>query len=243
MCGRFNLVVPDLEELRQFLPIDDIAVDTWMPRFNIAPRQPSPVLRLSNTGRATVELLEWGLLRTDARDPLGTRPINARVESLAQRPTFRGLLGRRHCIVPATGYYEWQPVGRTKQPWLIAPPTGLLAMAGLWDRWLDGHGNAVETFAVITTDARPELSSIHDRMPLLLEGQGRIARWLRGATDVLHDNTDNLLPLLTTTAISDRVNAPRRDDVQVLEPNPQQPDRQLSLGIGKSQSTPRPRKR
>lgn len=236
MCGRFNLVIPDLDELRQFLPVDDIAIGAWTPRFNIAPRQPSPVLRLSDTGRATVELLEWGLLRADARDPLGTRPINARVESLAQRPSFRGLLGKRHCVVPATGYYEWQPVGRSKQPWLIAPATGLLAMAGLWDRWLDSGGRVVETFAVITTDARPELSSIHDRMPLLIEGPRHIEQWLRGDTNVLaHASSTSL----TATAIGDRVNAPRNDDATVLEPKPRMQDRQLSFGMDNVRTRPK----
>jgi len=241
VCGRFNLVVPDLDELRQFLPIDDIAVASWMPRFNIAPRQPSPVLRLADTGRATVELLEWGLLRADAHHPLGTRPINARVESLAQRPSFRGLLGRRHCVVPATGYYEWQPAEHTmqrraKQPWLIAPATGLLAMAGLWDRWLDNRGSVVETFAVITTDARPPLSAIHDRMPLLVDVPETIDRWLRGDTKVLAHAASTLL---TTTAISDRVNAPRNDDATVLEPKAPRQDRQLTLDIDDSRTRPK----
>lgn len=215
MCGRFVLVEPDLDELRRYLPIDDVLVDHWTPRYNIAPSQMAPVLRIADNGRSRVELLQWGLLRGDARDPSVQRPINARVESLHQRAAFRRSYGRRHCVVPASGYYEWQKIGAHKQPWLIAPPSGILAMAGLWDRWLSREGEVVETFAIVTTDAPASIARIHSRAPLVLDST-QASAWLRCHLDL--PVPEETAPELRVIAVSTRVNKPDNDDPTLLEP-------------------------
>lgn len=230
MCGRTHLVTPDLEELRRYLPIDTIDVDDWVPRFNIAPSQRSPVLRINSAGTKTLELLQWGIIPHNASKPGAFRPINARMEQLHQRETFRGLLGARHCIVPATGYYEWQRVEGKKQPWVITSPTGILAMAGLWDRWIGTDGTVVDTYAVITQPPRPDIAFIHDRMPVLLD-RTTSAAWLEGDQHALKVAARDQSPLVATP-ISPLVNRPENDSPQVLEPVTLQEPPQLSLDLG-----------
>ncbi len=231
MCGRFNLVTPDLEELRQYLPIDEIDIDDWMPRFNIAPSQLSPVLRISATGSKRLELLQWGILAGSGAARRAPRPINARVEDLHRRSMFRHLLGTRHCIVPATGYYEWQRNDAGKQPWLIAPAAGILAMAGLWERTIARDGTVVDTYAVITQPPQLEIASIHDRMPLLLDPTTS-ATWLRGDRTALITARQHPQPLIAT-AISDLVNHPAHDGPDVLTPQTQPRRAQLALDFGR----------
>lgn len=231
MCGRTHLVIPDLDELRQYLPIDIIDVNGWVPRFNIAPSQSSPVLRINSAGAKSLELLQWGIIPHNTKTPGAFRPINARMEQLHQRATFRGLIGTRHCIVPATGYYEWQRVDDRKQPWVITPPTGILAMAGLWDRWIRGDGTVVDTYAVITQPPRPDIAFIHDRMPLLLD-RTTSAAWLEGDPNALTVAARDQSALIATP-ISSLVNHPANDTPQVLEPVTPQEAPQLSLDFAR----------
>ncbi len=228
MCGRYVLVVPNLDELRMYLPIDDVIVQGWVPRYNIAPSQLAPVLRIADNGRSRIELLQWGLLRGDARDSLVQRPINARMESLHQRAAFRRSFNRQHCIVPATGYYEWQAFEGGKQPWLITPPTGLLAMAGLWDRWIARDGEVVETFAIVTTDAPPQVAHIHARAPLLLEAHQTTA-WLKGQLKLPWVST--VSSTLRANTVSTRVNAAGNDDPSLVESVAPVVREQLTLGL------------
>lgn len=238
MCGRFNLVVPDLEELRRYLPVDQIHVEDWRPRYNIAPGQLAPVLQLVDGKHAHVTLMNWGLIPRHTVDATARRPINARVETLRQRPSFRALVGSHQCIVPATGYYEWVADGGRKQPWLITPPSGLLAMAGLWDRWISRDGEVVETFAVITTDAAPQIASIHDRMPLLIERELALG-WLAGETPTATRWPASALTL-SARPVSTRVNSAQHDDPTALESPTESIDPQLSLGLGPVSLTPLP---
>ena len=180
MCGRFTLHLADLGELRARLGIQRILISDWRPRYNIAPSQLAPVVR--GFEQRTLEALLWGLIphwRKGQRG--GNRPINARVESLATRPSFREAFAQRRCIVPATGYFEWRvvPGQKAKQPvWIRPRNAGVLALAGLWESWVSPDGEVLESFAIVTTDAQGALRDIHDRMPLELRGQA-IERWLR----------------------------------------------------------------
>ena len=139
-------------------------------RFNIAPTQEAPVVRQADGGGRELALLRWGLVPSWAKDlGVGTKMINARAESVAEKPAFREALRKRRCLVPATGFFEWQgPPGR-KQPYAISVPEApLFAFAGLWESWRAAGGETVQTFAIVTTDANPAVAAIHDRMPVIL---------------------------------------------------------------------------
>jgi putative SOS response-associated peptidase YedK len=139
-------------------------------RFNIAPTQEAPVVRLSAEGEREIALLRWGLVPFWAKDrKFGTKAINARSEGIEAKPAFREAFRQRRCIVPATGFFEWQGEPGRKQPFAITlPGQALFAFAGLWERWKAPDGEAMETFAIITTEANEAVARIHDRMPVIL---------------------------------------------------------------------------
>lgn len=167
MCGRYTLGVTPARLMETFAIAHAPAL---APRFNIAPAQTAPIV-LATVEERRLELRRWGLVPFWATDPkIGSRMINARAESLAQKPAFRAAFRRQRCLVPADGFYEWKPAGRRKQPYHVrrcdARP---FAMAGLYDTWHAGHADAIESFTIVTTDANALLRPIHDRMPLLLD--------------------------------------------------------------------------
>ncbi len=153
-------------------------------RFNIAPTQEAPVVRVGADGLREVALLRWGLVPSWARDiKVGTKMINARGESVAKKPAFRAAAKQRRCIVPATGFFEWQGEPGAKQPFAITvPDRPLFAFAGLWESWRPGEGPAVETFTIVTTDANAAVARIHDRMPVILPADA-VDTWLTGPAD------------------------------------------------------------
>jgi putative SOS response-associated peptidase YedK len=148
-------------------------------RFNIAPTQEAPVVRALEDGTREVAMLRWGLVPAWATDlKVGTRMINARAEGVDAKPAFRDAVKRRRCVVPATGFFEWQGEPGRKQPFAITVPgQPLLAFAGLWERWMAPSGEPVETFAIVTTDANEAVARIHDRMPVILP-PGAVDAWL-----------------------------------------------------------------
>jgi putative SOS response-associated peptidase YedK len=184
VCGRFTLHLAELAELRLPLGVERIELRNWRPRYNIAPGQQSPVALVDGEARA-LRGLRWGLVPEWARDEsVGQRLINARVETLADKPSFRDAFAHRRCLVPATGYFEWKPGagGRGKQPhWVHRRDGEPLTMAGLWSRFTDPAGEAVDTFAVVTTDAGGAIRELHDRMPLCLDGGDRDGWLARGS--------------------------------------------------------------
>jgi putative SOS response-associated peptidase YedK len=147
-------------------------------RFNIAPTQEAPVVRGGAGGRE-IALLRWGLVPYWARDlKVGTKMINARAESVAGKPAFRSAFQKRRCIVPATGFFEWQGEPGRKQPYAITlPHEKLIAFAGLWERWKPAEGEPVETFTIVTTEANRQVAQIHDRMPVILPMEA-VETWL-----------------------------------------------------------------
>lgn len=172
MCGRFTQARPwsDLVELYRIT--EPVTASAPSRRYNIAPTHDVAVVRAADVSEGRVLVaLRWGLVPPWARDPAqGARLINARAETVAEKPAFRAAVRARRCLVIADGFYEWQAGrGRTKRPYHIAAPDGQsLAFAGVWERWSRGDAAPLETCAIITTAATPDLAGIHHRMPAIL---------------------------------------------------------------------------
>ena len=175
MCGRFT--IGEIKDLITRFSIDAPIADMPRPRYNLAPTQDAPIVVRSSPNRLV--MMRWGLVPFWAKDiKIGSRMINARAESVAQRPAFRASLKERRCLVPTTGFYEWK-AGDGKVPYLArVRDERLFAMAGLYDRWRDLSGREVQSFTIITTAANQLMAQIHDRMPVILsrEDEDRYAR-------------------------------------------------------------------
>lgn len=168
MCGRFTLTAPPDQLASLFdLPQEPMVV----PRYNIAPTQPVAVVRM-NAQKAEREwaLTYWGLVPSWSKDPsMGARMINARSETVTEKPAFRAAFKRRRCLVPANGFYEWQKQGKGKQPFYITTPDGApFAIAGLWEYWEGADGSALESCTLLTTSANTLMAPLHDRMPVIV---------------------------------------------------------------------------
>ncbi len=194
MCGRFTLTSYHEQLYQRFSVQDDLEIQetrlTWRPRFNIAPTQ--AVVTVTATGERRLELMRWGLVPSWAKDAsIGSRLINARAETLAEKPAFRGALKKRRCLIPADGFYEWPVVAGKKQPVRIARGDGEpFAFAGLWEVWTAPDGQPVRTCTIVTTTPNALMGSLHHRMPVILEPEQEAA-WLDPAA------TDEHLALLT----------------------------------------------
>jgi putative SOS response-associated peptidase YedK len=218
MCGRFALYA-DGEQLawRFGTPVPHPIA----PRYNIAPSQPVLALRYNREAK-TREWTHfvWGLVPSWAQDvSIGNRMINARAESLREKPAFRNAYRYRRCIVPVSGFYEWKKVGRTKQPYFVRPaddqPIGL---AGLWETWRSPDGSELETCTMITTDANATIQPLHSRMAVVLPPDAYEA-WLNPDTPL--DTLEALLRpapdnLLIAYPVSPRVNSPTNDDPSLI---------------------------
>ncbi len=219
MCGRFTLTRSAAEVAEHFELAEE---PTLAPRFNIAPTQAVLAVRASESGQRAASLARWGLVPRGSKPPLPTGMINARVETLAERASFRDAAAQRRCLVPADGFYEWRGPRGLRQPFHLALPGGpIFAMAGLWERSEDASGAPLDSVAIVTTAATPNVAELHDRMPLIVDPAG-YAQWLDpGTRDV-----EALLASLPATrgralgmrAVSWRVNDAGRDDARCLEP-------------------------
>ena len=167
MCGRFTL--GEVKELAVRFSIDHPLVDVPRPRYNIAPGQDVPIV--SSEGSRSLTLMRWGLVPFWAKDPkIGDRMINARSESVAEKPAFRRAMKARRCIVPTTGFYEWKRTGDSKQPYLARlKDERLFGMAGLYERWISPQEAEMLSFTILTTAANGLLADIHGRMPVILD--------------------------------------------------------------------------
>jgi putative SOS response-associated peptidase YedK len=187
MCGRFALYVSwaQLCELMRASAAPDVAAQA---RYNIAPTQRAPIVRRDARGEREIVELRWGLIPSWARDAsIGAHTINARSESVATKPAFRSAFRARRCLVPVSGFYEWQKTGARKQPWFIRPKHApIFALAGLWERWTPPGEPPLETFTIVTTAANERLAALHDRMPAILAAEEH-ERWLDPAEkDLAH---------------------------------------------------------
>lgn len=240
MCGRFALALTGEAVARAMdATLDErhaAALRAWLGRFNITPSQPVPVVVADGEARRVLTILTWGLVPFWSKDPsIGARLANARGESLDAKPAFREAWKRRRCLVPATAFYEWQasPSGEgPKQPFAIGPEQGEagqaepLALGAIWERWRGpragvgasaGDDEVRETFAIITVEANATMRPIHDRMPVLVP-RSAWGRWLASPSPP----SDLVVPApdvgLRTWAVSRRVNNPRHDAADCLQP-------------------------
>ena len=219
MCGRYALATPPVDLVEAF----DVPEPTfdWPPRFNVAPGQRAPIVAEDARGRR-MGLLTWGLVPRWMDEP-GRGFINARAESAPMKPSFREALSRRRCLVPADGFYEWQPApdGGRKTPFWIHPAGGgVVSFAGLWDSWERPGHEPLHTFTILTTDANDDVRKIHDRMPVVIFEADR-AMWLdrdASPSDVkalLHPPAGGTF---VSHAVSTRVNTPAEDDESLIVP-------------------------
>ena len=217
MCGRYTLIA-DLGDLAQRFEFDgsDFSYD---PGYNIAPTE--SVLTVRNVEGRKAALMRWGLVPFWAKDTkIGARMINARAETVAEKPAFRNALKKRRCLVLADGYYEWQKTPVGKRPFRIILKSGEpFAMAGLWETWKDPQGNVVPSCTIITTAANDFLESIHNRMPVILPRE-REGLWLEPGVEDPSTLTGILTPYsddgMDAYEISTMVNNARNDGPEVI---------------------------
>ncbi|MET0027485.1 MAG: SOS response-associated peptidase [Candidatus Thiodiazotropha sp.] len=219
MCGRFYLDAKT-DELLAFFGLSSIP---HLPtRYNIAPSQ--SILAITNSTEGLhAGVYRWGLLPFWAKQDKSTfHTINARIETVESKPAFRTPFRSRRCLIPASGYYEWQKQPSAKQPYCIRPDNGpLMAFAGLYDRWTDPQGGSVDSCTIIVADASTSLRPIHERMPVILQPE-YFKAWL----DRDQHDVSNLKALLAqrltegfeTFPVSTHVNNPRNDDPRCIEP-------------------------
>lgn len=228
MCGRFGFFELRcfLDRLRQLeLPFEKDEHYHFMPGYNIAPESTITAL-LGDKGVNILANAHWGLVPHWAETMPKVRPINARAESLGVKPYFRHMLNRRHCLIPASGFYEWSEQGNThsthpKQPWYIHRADGQpMAFAGLWDIWQpqDPEHAAMTSCTIITTHANRDIVSIHKRMPVIVEPENW-KMWLEPgsstAIDLLRPAAEGVLEFY---AVSTRVNNPQYIRKECIEP-------------------------
>ena len=223
MCGRFLQITPPAELAHAYSVGGFLSPACGVrPRYNLAPTQPVWAVRLNRAGERELVRVTWGLLPAWAKEAKpGYATINARAETVAEKPTFRAAFRRRRCLIPADGFYEWQalPGGHGKQPWLIrAADGGTLWLGGLWERW-EGGDRVIESCTVVVTEANELVRPIHERMPVILP-PGSQAAWLDPSARPA-DLKALLVPCPAETLrahpVGTRVNDPTNDDETLLE--------------------------
>ena len=221
MCGRYYLHSAPAEVADHF----DVDVrDNFPPRYNIAPTQPIAVIRMNERRQRDYALMRWGFIPSWAKGEhlqrLGAKPlINARSETAAEKPTFRSAFKRRRCLIPADGFYEWKSEAGAKQPYRIKRG-GLFAFAGLWETATDPDGGEVDTCAILTTAAGPDLKTLYGREPVVIAPE-HYALWLTADERDIDMLGDLLAPAPAGAwdfhAVSKAVGSPRNDGPALLE--------------------------
>ena len=223
MCGRYELHSNPAAIALAFGLAHPPYVD---PHYNIAPTNEVPIVRVGNDGHRELVRMRWGLVPRWAKDPsIGTRMINARGETLAEKQSFRTAYRRHRCLLPADGFYEWSSVPHAHgapprhQPQHIGMTDGaLFGMAGIYERWLSEDGEVLDSCAIVTTESNSLLMPIHDRMPVIVAPE-HYARWLDPANA---DVADLIAPYpseaMACHPVSARVNSVRHDDASLIEP-------------------------
>lgn len=220
MCGRYTYT----DEIRDIRIRFDLERDLplFKPRYNIAPGQDVPVI-FNRDGTRSLTMMQWGLVPSWAKDPaIGNRMINARAETLAEKPAFKRLIGKRRCLVLADGFYEWRKEGKRKVPMRIRLKTaGSFGFAGLWDSWRKPDGTELQSFTIITTEANELLRAIHDRMPVILVGDDE-KKWLdfdiKDAGRILSLLKPFPPELMEAYDVSTLANSPRNDLAECIRP-------------------------
>ena len=218
MCGRFALIV-DAAVLADVFDVDPPR--DLRPRFNIAPTQNVPIVRAGREQARELAEARWGLVPSWAKDEkIGARMINARGETVAEKPSFRSAVKSRRCLIPASGFYEWITTDSGKQPHFIHfSDARLFAFAGLWERWQKGASGSLETCTIITTDPNPLMADLHNRMPVILNA-ATWSEWLAPAPLSPERLHDLFLPYpaegMEAYPVSTHVNKPVNDDSECI---------------------------
>ncbi len=210
MCGRYYLATLP-EELADFFSIVS-KVDFGM-TYNAAPTQLMPIIRFDKDGDREIAHAKWGLIPRWAKDKsIGNKLINARGETVAEKPAFRYAFGKQPCLIPASGFYEWKREGDGKQPYAIYPNDGpLLALGGIWERWRSPDDEVIDSYSIITKPADSFMQSLHHRMPVMLNPD-QFDAWLDPSSDQrqsLIDGESNIA--LASHPVSKEVNNPRNN--------------------------------
>jgi len=221
MCGRYTITV-SLEELMLRYWIGETTVPFHRPKYNVAPGQ--MILAIVNDGeRNRLGELKWGLVPSWADDPkIGNKMLNARSETVRDKPAFKSLIRRKRCIIPADGFYEWRKDGGVKQPMrIVHRDRSLFSMAGLYDTWLAPDGTKLNTCTILTTTPNALMSPIHDRMPVILSQENEV-QWL----DRRIQDPEQLSPLyrpypaemLDAYPVAPGVGSVKQDEPACIEP-------------------------
>ena len=236
MCGRFVSARKRLELLEQFAVERDSVAEDRQPDYNVAPTKRIYAV-LDHKEDRELRLVRWGLVPSWAKDTSGgARMINARAETVASKPAFRSAFAKRRCLIPADGYYEWQTVGKAKQPYYIyRTDGGVLAFAGIYELWRDASAPAEDedawywSAAIITTDATDDIGKIHDRTPMVIAPESW-TDWLDPANNEKELLLATMLPAtssaaggLTTYPVSTAVNSVRNNGPDLVEPLAERP--------------------
>lgn len=218
MCGRYVIEIPPEEVAKFFgLPVPP----EFPARYNVAPTQQVPVVRQANDETRRIDLLRWGLIPSWAKEKTSGL-INARSETVGSKPSFRQAFQQRRCILPASGFYEWQKRGAQKIPHYIhMANNAIMPLAGIWEAWRSPEGQVIETCAILTTAAKGVVSAIHDRMPVILNVED-LDLWL----DRQVQDPERLQRLLSAVPeeqivaypVSSLVNKPVNDSPECIRP-------------------------
>jgi putative SOS response-associated peptidase YedK len=221
MCGRYVITSP-LEAIQDLFRVSERP--NLKPRYNAAPTQTLPIVRLDEEGARHLVTARWGLIPFWAKDAsIANKLINARAETVTDKNAFRDSYNKRRCLIPADGFFEWQKVDGGKQPYRIGlEDWALFAFAGLWSDWTDPESEErVESFTIITTEANDLVAPLHNRMPVIVPPDDH-AHWL----DTGQDGQPLLKPFpadgMQAVPVDKRVGNPKNDDPGVIEPVAQQ---------------------
>jgi putative SOS response-associated peptidase YedK len=245
MCGRYCIISPP-EAIRQLFRYPE--QPNFPPRYNIAPTQPVPIVRMEN-GERHFTLVRWGLIPAWVKDPKGfSLLINARGESVNDKPAFRNAMKRRRCLFPADGFYEWKGEGAAKRPYFARPVQGgPIAYAGLWETWTGPNGEEMETAAIITTQANAEMATVHHLAPAIVAPE-QFDFWLdcanvdeKLAAELIARAPDDTMEVYE---VSNAVNRVANDSSMLVEPHsadasPQETAPKPSRRAGKDKNDPR----
>jgi putative SOS response-associated peptidase YedK len=247
MCGRYCITSAP-EAIRRLFRYPE--QPNFPPRYNVAPTQPVPIVRMEG-GERHFALVRWGLIPSWVKDPKGfSLLINARGETVNDKPAFRNAMKRRRCLFPADGFYEWKGEGAGKRPYFARPVAGgPVAYAGLWETWIGPNGEEMDTAAIVTTQANAEMATVHHRAPVMVPPE-QFDFWLDCA------NVDEKLALealgpapdgsMEVYEISSAVNRVANDSPKLLEPHsaaddpsPEAENAQAATGPSRKKSDPR----
>ena len=220
MCGRFAQITPTGDLIKIFEVTNSLPLQ---PRFNIAPTEVVAVIRAFDHHRQ-LAILRWGLIPRWANDlSIGYKTFNARSETAHIKPSFKAALKARRCLIPASGFYEWDKIGKFKQPYYISRNDGCpMALAGLWDQWVDRQsGEIIESCTILTTSANRTVGRIHDRMPVILEPND-YGLWLDHKVQRIEEFSDLFSPaadnILGLAPVSTYVNKAGHEGPQCVAP-------------------------